>query len=128
MPRLLEAIELKIFTLESIIVWQVVEQEDDINVISSIWAFKCKRYPDGLIKNLKARFCACGDQQLERIDFVDTYAPVVQWTTIPLMFIFEILLGLRSIQGDVTCAFLHADLKENKTVYVDMPTGFSQYQ
>jgi hypothetical protein len=43
------------------------------------------------------------------------------------MFILEILLGLKSMQGDVTCVFLHADLKENKTVYIDMPMGFAQY-
>jgi hypothetical protein len=43
------------------------------------------------------------------------------------MFILEILLGLKSMQGDVTCAFLHADLKENETVYVDMPMGFARY-
>jgi hypothetical protein len=43
------------------------------------------------------------------------------------MFILEILLGLKSMQGDVTCAFLCTDLKENETVYVDMPMGFAQY-
>jgi hypothetical protein len=43
------------------------------------------------------------------------------------MFILEILLGLKSMQGDVACAFLHTDLKENETVYVDMPMGFTQY-
>jgi hypothetical protein len=62
----------------------------------------------------------------EGIDFVETYAPRVQWTTICLMFILEILLGLKSMQGDVTCAFLHADLEENKTVYIDMPMEFNQ--
>ena len=122
-----KAMELEIFTLESIGAWQVVDREDDMNIISSTWAFKCKRYPDGLIKKFKARFCARGDQQLEGIDFFETYAPVVQWTTIRLMFILEILLGLKSMQGDVTCAFLHADLEENETVYVDMPMGFAQY-
>jgi len=95
-----------------------------MNIINSTWAFKWKRYPDGLIKS---RFCARRDQQLEGIDFFETYAPVVQWTTIRLMFILEILLGLKSMQGDVTCAFLHADLEENETVYVDMPMGFAQY-
>jgi hypothetical protein len=44
--------------------------------------------------------------QLKGIDFFETYAPVVQWTTIPLMFILEVLLDLKSNQGDVTCAFL----------------------
>ena len=48
--------------------------------------------------------------QLEGIDFFETYAPVVQWTTIRLMFILEILLGLKSKQGDVLATFLHADL------------------
>jgi hypothetical protein len=43
------------------------------------------------------------------------------------MFILEILLGLKSKQGDITCAFLHADLEPSKNVYVDMPLGFAQY-
>jgi hypothetical protein len=43
------------------------------------------------------------------------------------MFILEILVGLKSKQGDVTCAFLHADLGPGENVYVDMPLGFAQY-
>jgi hypothetical protein len=65
-----KAMEVKIFTLESINAWEVVNHEDDMNVINSTCAFKCKRYPDGLIKKFKARFCACRDQQLEGIDFL----------------------------------------------------------
>ena len=95
------------------------------NVIQSTWALKCKRFPDGLIKKFKAWFCAQGNMQLEGVDFFETYAPVVQWTTIWLMFILEVLLGLKSKQGDVTCAFLHANLASDKTVYVDMPLGFN---
>jgi hypothetical protein len=83
-------------------------------------------YPDGLIKKFKARFCARGDQQLEGINFFETYAPVVQWTTIHLMFVLEVLLSLQSLQGDVTCDFLHTNLVENKKVYVDMPMSFAQ--
>jgi hypothetical protein len=52
---------------------------------------------------------------------------VVQLTTIQLMFVLEIFLGLKSMQGNVTCAFLHADLEEGKNVYVKMPAVFSQY-
>jgi hypothetical protein len=43
------------------------------------------------------------------------------------MFILEILLGLKSKQGDITCAFLHADLEPGEKVYVDMPLDFAQY-
>jgi hypothetical protein len=41
------------------------------------------------------------------------------------MIILEVLLGFKSKQGDVTCAFLHANLKPGETVYVDMPLGFN---
>ena len=111
-------------TLEDMDAWEVVDQTSDMNVIDSIWAFKLKRYPDGLIKKFKARFCARGDQQLEGVDFFETYAPVVQWTTVRLLLILEILLNLKSKQGDVTAAFLHADLDEKEKVYVRMPQGF----
>ena len=73
-----------------------------------------KRYPDGVVKKFKARFCARGDQQLEGVDFFETYAPVVQWTTVRLMLILEVLLPLKSKQGDIIAAFLHADLEENE--------------
>ena len=122
-----KAMELELATLEGLDAWSVKEYDPETmpNVIRSTWAFKCKRYPDGLIKKFKARFCARGDMQLEGIDFFETYAPVVQWTTIRLMFILEVLLDLKSKQGDVTCAFLHADLGPEETVYVEMPLGFN---
>ena len=81
-----------------------------MTVSDSIWAFKLKRFSDGLIKKVKARFCARGDQQLQDIDFFETYAPVVQWTSVRMMLILEILMNLKSKQGGVTADFLHADL------------------
>jgi hypothetical protein len=114
----------EIETLESMNAWEVVDRPEIGNIIDSIWAFKLKRYPDGMPKKFKARFCARGDQQLEGIDFFETYAPVVQWTTVRLMLILEILLDLKSKQGDVTAAFLHGELGEDEKVYVKMPLGF----
>ena len=38
--------------------WEVIDCEDDMNYIKSTWAFNLKRYPDGVIKKFKARFCA----------------------------------------------------------------------
>ena len=73
----------EIETLEAMDAWEVVDRDDStMNVIDSIWAFKLKRFPDGMAKKFKARFCAHGDQQLEGIDFFETYAPVVHWTTV----------------------------------------------
>ena len=100
-----EAAVTDIETLESMPAWEVVEQESEMNVLKSTWSFKLKRYPDGLIKKFKARFYARGDMQLEGIDFFETYAPVVQWTAVKLVLILEVLLGLKSKQGDVTKSF-----------------------
>ena len=36
-----KAMELEIFTLESIKAWKVIDWEDNMNVIRSTWAFKC---------------------------------------------------------------------------------------
>jgi hypothetical protein len=121
-----EAAVKEVDTLMEMDAWEVVDRPVDANVIDSIWAFKLKRYPDGLPKKFKARFCARGDQQLEGIDFFETYAPVVQWTTVRLMLILEVLLDLTSKQGDVTAAFLHGELGDNEKVYVEMPLGFRQ--
>ena len=121
-----EACKVEIATLEGMDAWEVVERTADMHVIQSTWAFKCKRYPDGLIKKFKARFCARGDQQVEGIDYFETYAPVVQWTTVRLMLILEVLLGLKSKQGDVTAAFLHGKLEKGEKVYIEMPRGFKQ--
>ena len=72
-----EAACTEVQTLEKMDAWEVVKREVGMNVLNSTWAFKCKRFPDGLIKKFKARFCARGDQQVEGVDYFDTYAPVV---------------------------------------------------
>ena len=100
--------------------WEFVDREDDMNVIKSTWAFKLKRYPDGLIKKFKESFCAKGDMQMEGIDFFQIYAPVVQCTTVILILILKVLLGLKFKKGNVTATFIHADLGKDKRVFVEM--------
>ena len=53
-----EAAIMEIETLKFMKAWEVVERQDDMDIFRSTWAFKLKRYPDGLIKNFKARFYA----------------------------------------------------------------------
>ena len=57
--------------------WGAVDRPEEMKILEGIWAFKLKRFPDGMIKKFKARHCVRGDQQLEGIDFFETYAPVV---------------------------------------------------
>ena len=76
------------------------------------------------MRKLKARFCVRGYLHIEGVDFFETYAPVIQWTTIHLFLILSIHLNLSSMQVDYTSAFLHASIDED--VYVEMPRGFKQ--
>jgi hypothetical protein len=68
-----------------------------MNVLPSTWAFKIKQFPDGTVKKFKARFCACGDRQKEGINFFETWAPVVQWSTIRIVMVLAAKLGLESV-------------------------------
>lgn len=135
-----EACKKELQTLtESKDAWDVVDRQDWMNVLPSTWAFKCKRYPDGSVRKLKARFCARGDKQIEGVDYFDTFAPVVNWTTIRLLLILSIILGLSTRQVDYTAAFVHAPIdkdpewdnmteeqRQRSGVYIEMPRGFSQ--
>ena len=105
--------------------WELVPRLPGLNVIPSTWAFKIKRYPDGSVKKFKARFCARGDRQLEGVDYFETWAPVVQWSTIRLVLIIALKFGYCSAQCDITAAFIHALLPDNEEVYVQQPRGFT---
>jgi hypothetical protein len=65
-----------------------------------------------------------GFEQVEGIDFTETIAPVVNWTTVRFLLIMSILLGLSTKQVDYIAAFVQADI--DTIVYVEMPKGFTQ--
>jgi hypothetical protein len=72
--------------------WEVVTKKAWMHVLPSTWAFTCKRFPDGIIRKLKARFCARRDRQIEGLDFFETFAQVVAWETIRIMLIMSRLI------------------------------------
>jgi hypothetical protein len=123
----LEAMKIEMDQLEEKDPWDVIPLSDvpeGANILDSTWAFKRKRFPDGRVKKLKARICVRGDQQIEGLDFFDTYAPVVAWSTVRLLLVLSVILGLATKQVDYTLAFVHADVKED--VFVRMAKGFEK--
>ena len=95
-----------------------------MDVLDSTWAFKIKRYPDGTLRKLKARFCVRGFQQIEGVDYFETYAPVVSWMTVRLIFAIALIHNLESIRVDYTATFVQAPLKD--AVYIEMPCGYKE--
>lgn len=66
-----EAMKSEIDTLDTMQPWEIVPcaAASGYNVLALTWDFKRKRFPDGLVRKLKARFCVHGDQQEENVDF-----------------------------------------------------------
>ena len=91
-------------------------------VLDCLWVFKRKRYPDGSVKKLKARLVVKGDQQIEGVDYHDSFSPVVQWSTIRLLLILSVMLQLHTVQVDYTLAFVQAPAENN--TFVEMSKMF----
>ena len=105
-------------------VWDIVDRNKDMKVLGSIWAFRCKLFPDGMVRKLKARFCVRGDQKVEGIGYFEIFAPVVSWTTVRVLLILSAHLNLACMQVYYTSAFLHATTDD--TVCVDILRGFKK--
>jgi hypothetical protein len=75
----------------------------------------------GLRINIKLDF-VCGDLQLSGVDFSETYAPVVQWSTIRLLLSTVLTEGWNTRQVDYTNAFAQAEIHEE--IYIEYPKSF----
>jgi len=95
-----------------------------MHVLPSTWTFKCKCYPDGEVKQLKAKFCVRGDKLIHGVDYFETYAPVVQWETIRLLLSLSIRLNLITSQVDYTTAFVQVSVDYD--VHCEIPRSYRE--
>ena len=87
-------------------------------VLSGRWVFLIKR--NG---TYKARWVIRGFEQVEGIDYQETYAAVVRAESYRLLLACAILLGWTIDQLDVVNAFLRGDI--DTTIYMEMPPGLN---
>lgn len=86
------------------------------------WVFKTKRNNENQIVRYKARLVAKGYTQRACIDYNETYAPVVRYSSIRFLIALAINKGVQIHQMDAVCAFLQGDLSE--TIYLEQPEDF----
>lgn len=96
-----------------------VQEADGRRILNSRWVLKIKN--DG---RYKARVVAKGFQQIEGIDFTDTYAPVVGTSSLRALIAIAAAKELDFVTFDVSSAFLYGDLDED--IYMYIPEGFKQ--
>jgi hypothetical protein len=82
------------------------------NLIDYKWAYKVKHKADGTVDHHKAYFAANGFKQRLRIDYDDTFSPVVKSATIRLVLSLTASQGWDLRQLDVQNVFLHGVLEE----------------
>ena len=92
-------------------------------VIKTTWAFRQKRNPAGIPTKKKARACVRGDLQ-KKFDELESYSPVVQWSSVRLMLILSIVHRLETRQVDYVNAFAQADIEPGKDIFIEIPQGY----
>ena len=58
---------------------------------------------------------------VQNVDYLESYSPVVQWSSVQLLLIVSIVHGLETRQVDYVNAFAQAEL--DKDVYIEIPQG-----
>ena len=88
-------------------------------LLNMIWSYHGKCHPDGYLLKHKSQICANGSQQQYGINYWESYAPVVHWSTIRMVLVLSALLQLKSRQVDYTQAFPQAPL--NDDIFMHIP-------
>ncbi len=102
--------------------WNLTELPANKNTIKSKWVFKLKQNADGSIARYKARLVAKGYTQVLGIDYKETFAPVVKFTTIRTLTALAALRGYKIYQLDISTAYLYADA--DTELYMEQPEGY----
>jgi len=84
------------------------------------WIYKMKTNPDGTLR-YKARLVIKGYEQMQGIDFDETYAPVSKMTTLRYLMCRTAQEDWEMDQLDVVTVFLNPAI--DKEVYMELPEG-----
>lgn len=116
-----QAMKVEVAALEKTGTWKIVDLPPHVKPIGCRWVYKIKHKSDGTIERFKARLVAKGYNQIEGLDYLDTFSPVAKLTTVRLVLALASIHNWHLHQLDVNNAFLHGDLNED--VYMLIPPG-----
>jgi hypothetical protein len=93
-------------------------------ILTSTWVMRKKA--DG---TCRARLTARGYEQIDGLHFdsTDTSAPVVNDTTIRIVFVLMIMAGWTAMLLDVRGAFMNLRFKDDEKLYMYIPDGFEKW-
>jgi hypothetical protein len=97
--------------------WVLVDQPLGANVVDCKWVFTVKYNTEGEVIKWKARLVAKGFQQIAGVDFFETYAGVVRYESLRMLWAIAVEEpGWFMWAMGVVSTYLNSDMKE--TVYM----------
>lgn len=121
----IEAIDSEMESLRKNETWTLVPRQQARNILTCRWLFKRKDAVSesgaSVIKH-KARLVTRGFQQVYKVDYELTFAPVVKLTTLRMLLAIVAAEDLELHQMDVKTAFLYGELEED--IFMEQPEGF----
>jgi hypothetical protein len=91
-------------------------------MVTGKWIFHHKLTSDGSLDRYQARWVLRGFTQRPRVDYDETFNPVVNFATVRVVLSLALSRDWAVHQLDVKNAYLHCILIE--TIYCSQPTGF----
>ena len=84
-----------------------------------------KKNANGEVERYKAHIVAKGFNQIYAIDYNETFAPVIKWSSIRILLTLATQSDLEVHQMDVKTAFLNGDLEHE--IFMSPPPGCADY-
>ncbi|KAI5313872.1 hypothetical protein L3X38_043048 [Prunus dulcis] len=78
--------------------WVLVPPKPTLNILLNKWVFRIKHNSDGSVQRYKARLVANGFHQQERLDYGETFSPVVNHSTIRLILALSTRLSVGRLE------------------------------
>ncbi|KAL0404362.1 UNVERIFIED_CONTAM: Retrovirus-related Pol polyprotein from transposon RE1 [Sesamum radiatum] len=118
-----KAMQVELDALHQNDTWDITPLPKDKKAIGCRWVYKLKLKSDGTIDKHKARLVAKGYNQVEGIDYVDSFSSVAKAVTVRTLLAVTASKHWTLHHIDVNNAFLHGTLDEE--IYMQPPDGYS---
>ncbi|KAL0405762.1 UNVERIFIED_CONTAM: Retrovirus-related Pol polyprotein from transposon RE2 [Sesamum latifolium] len=119
-----DAMDAELDALEKNHTWDLARLPDGKKAIGCPWVYKVKFKPDGSVDRYKARLVAKGYNQIEGVDYFDSFSPVAKTVTVRIFIAIASAHNWPLLQLDVNNAFVHGHL--DKEVYMFPPEGYKK--
>ncbi|GAA0164926.1 transmembrane signal receptor [Lithospermum erythrorhizon] len=119
-----QAMNNELEALENNETWEVVDLPEGHKPIGCRWAYKIKCKQDGSIDKYKARLLAKGYNQIEDVNYFDSFTPVVKVVIVRILLAIVAAQQWNLHQMDINNAFLHGYLDED--IYMVPPEGYQK--